>query len=263
MQVKTNPMPRLRAVRPRFRVLELAAVLTLALNAAAGATAFRSYNGSFAIDIPAGWNQVDYRTADYHLKQIDADLTYEAVFSDGGGSTVFGDKYLILTVDTVGPLNASGIDSLLAVVDSEFNKSTQRYDGSNGDGYISEKYVDKVAYDTVHNVVSVVSTLWEDNVKRKNVLAMKIYDRGVANFYFYSPDSLYDNGLPDFRSFLASFTTDMSTKAKQQIKIADLKRGKETSFTIIFIGIAVALALIVFILLSRKKRQGKKRGPQS
>jgi hypothetical protein len=235
------------------------AILVLVVAVTVLATTFRSFSGKFAFDIPVGWNQVDYRTADYHMKQIDSSLTFEAVFSDGGSSSVFGDKYLILTVDTVGALNQQGLDSLLSSVQNEFKKKVQRYAGTDEDGYISQKYIDKVAYDTVHNVISIVTTLWDSSVKHRNVLAIKVYDHGVANFYFYSPDSLYEAGLPAFRSILASFTTDVDSKSSSKpVKVANLKRGQETSFTIIFIVIAVALALIVFILLSRRRKKNSK-----
>lgn len=246
------------AIRHAANALIVAAV-TMMIALSAGATAFKSFNGGFAIDLPEGWHQVDYRTADYHLKQAEADMEYEGLFSGGTGATVFGDRYLIITVDTLGVLTDEQVDSVLAAVGEEFNKTVQLYAGDAEEAYISEQHIDKVAFDTVNNVAAVVTTLWEANVKRKNVLALKFYDKGVANFYFYSPDSSYGQGLSEFRGVLASFTTDVTTRATdtQPVKIADLDQDDGPSVALIIGAVAVIAIVVIVVVASRRRRQGQ------
>ena len=237
-----------------FAILILAVMLPF-VAADTSAKDFKSFNGGFKITLPEGWKQVDYQTADYHLSQSGADLDYEAVFNDGEQGTTFGSQYLILTVDTVGALNDDQIDSLISTLESEFHKKSLRI----GDEmYISEAHPDVVAYDTANKVVSVISELEDAEGSRKNILAMRIYDRGVANFYFYSPSETYDQGLPLFRGVLASFTTDMTTKSDDAtpVKVADLDQENSLSLSsmIIILG-AIVIVVIAIVMVSRKNRR--------
>ena len=237
-----------------FTFLILAVMLPFAA-ADVSAKDFKSFNGGFKITLPESWKQVDYQTADYHLSQSGADLDYEAVFNDGSEEAMFGNQYLILTVDTVGTMTAAQVDSLITTLEGEFDKKSLRI---GDEQYISEAHPDVIAYDTVNNVISVVSTLADESGSRKNLLAMKIYDKGVANFYFYSPAEIFDEGLPAFRSVLASFTTDMTSNSAdaQPVKIAKLDNedGLSTSSMLIILG-SIVIVVIAIVAVSRKKRR--------
>ena len=176
---------------------------------------FRSFNGGFAITLPDGWSQIDYRTADYHLANAGADLNYEAAFDGDSSDAVFAGEYLILTLDTTsgladssGALIAAEVDSLLASVTADFDTRLVRI---GADAYQVERHQDVVAYDTTNHIAYAISTMdGETGGARRNLLAMKLYENGAANFFFYADESTFAESLVDFQSILASFTTDLT-----------------------------------------------------
>ena len=267
-QVSGN-LPRVRlngAVRLFGPIIALALMAVVILSAAGYADEmFRSFNGGFRVTLPDGWSQVDYRTADYHLANAGADLDYEAAFDGNPSDPVFASEYLILTLDTTsaladstGKLIPAEVDSVLSGVAADFDKKLVRI-GSRA--FRLQEHQDVVAYDTVHHVVYAVSTIdAETDDAHMNLLAMKLYKNGVANFFFYSDESSFTDNLPDFEAILASFSTDMqAANDGSGVKVADLdeklKKEDVTNSTVVITAAVLAVFVIALVLLSRRKRR--------
>ena len=84
------------------------------LSSGAAADTFVSYNGKFHFSYPEAWVQVDYTTAEYYLTHGNPEnqVDFEAVFSEKQSFVIFQGQYMILTVDTLGPMSAEAVDSV-------------------------------------------------------------------------------------------------------------------------------------------------------
>ena len=85
---------------------------------------------------------------------------------------------------------------------------------------------------------------------------MKIYDKGIANFYFYSPDSVYQAGKAVFSDIVASFSTDNIEEAmpREDLKMADAEREGGGFGTTQIIILLVVLLVIIFVIYIVRKR---------
>ena len=105
----------------------------------------------------------------------------------------------------------------------------------------------------------------EDGSIVKNLLLMQFYDGGIASFYFYSPDSLFNQSKDSFLDIVTSFSTEAlkDTANIQPVEVADLDdnltggvSGDETdgSRTILWISMVV-MVLILIVARSRKRKK--------
>lgn len=228
-----------------LRGLVLIAVATLSLQASAQAdSTYVSLRGGFYFDYPDDWAQVDYLTVDYYLRALGADSSafdYDAVFAAKKPGGRFHDhEYMILTVEPVGTLTRRQRDSIvaeLADVNPQWNKQT--------------------------NVVTVVN---DDPASPKTtMLTMKFYDKGLAQFYFFAPDSTFGAYRPVFDEMVASFSTEnvSAMLPKEEVKLADPDRiatgdeeasEDESGESNLIWYATLAVIIILMIVIMRKKR---------
>ena len=216
--------------------LWLALILSLLLVTTASAETFVSYNGKFNITYPDTWEQIDYQTADFYIRQATGDLAYEAVFATKDSPAVFEGTYVILTVDTSGALDQSRIDSAIGVIVESFGRN------------LAELPLASFATDLSEAVVA----------PRKNILVQKFYDRGIANFYFYVPDSLLSEGLGSLSEILASFSTETTRTDTTPVKVADLESRQSsdsTNYVVMYGGLIVILLCLVLVRIRQRRRK--------
>lgn len=227
-----------------------------------------SYEGKFYITIPDDWTQVDYRTVDAFLARNKAStetFQYEAVFAPKTSLPFFAGDYLILNVDSVGEMSQERIDSTLTELKKIFGKSIKYEPVSN---LLADLKSSTPVYDEKMKTVSIINRIVENGQPvKKNLLVMKFYDQGIASFYFYSPDSLYEQSHQIFLDIINSFSSENYKDAapKENLKIADVDKRdyeaenpvKETASgnnkNLLFW--AVAVVLIIIIITRRKKRK--------
>jgi hypothetical protein len=244
---------------PRFSVsrsLRLAFLLSLLIVSSVVAETFVSYNGTFNITLPETWEQIDYQTADYYIRQATGNLEYEAVFTAKDSPSVFDGTYVILTIDTTGALDQPRIDSAIGVIVESFGRNLVELPVANFAEELSEAIV---GYDRDLQILAVVSDVTEEgSAPRKNVLVQKFYDRGMANFYFYAPDSLLAEDMSSFSELLASFSTEVVRTDTAPVKVADLEAREAsdtTSDVILYGGLVVILLCIVLVRVRQRKRK--------
>lgn len=235
--------------------LWLVLILSLVLTASAVAETYVSYNGQFQITYPDTWEQVDYRTADFYIRQATGALDYEAVFADKQSPKVFEGVYVIMTLDTNGGLSQSQIDSAVSVVSESFDRPKVEIPL---DSFPTGLTLKDVAYDPDRQILAAMSDVTDEgSAPRKNILVQKFYDRGMANFYFYSPDSLLSESMTALTTMLASFSTDLTQVEKKPVKIADIdarRDSKTTRYIILFVGLAVILIGIIAVRSRQRKK---------
>lgn len=224
--------------------------------AAVAAETFVSYNGQFHITYPETWEQVDYQTADYYIRQATGSLNYEAVFAAKESPAVFEGAYVILTLDTSGALEQPQIDSAIGVIRETFGRTLSEMPLASFATGLTEKVV---GYDRDLQVVAVLNDVTEEgSVARKNILVQKFYDRGLANFYFYTPDSLLTGSLDVLTEMLASFSVEMDQKDAAPVKVADLESRKSSDSTrniIMWAGLIVILLCIIMVRVRQRRKK--------
>ncbi|MCK4572727.1 MAG: hypothetical protein KAU36_00075, partial [candidate division Zixibacteria bacterium] len=121
-------------------------------------------------------------------------------------------------------------------------------------------------FDQQRKIATVLSeVIQEDGSIVKNLLLMQFYDGGIASFYFYSPDSLFNQSKDSFLDIVTSFSTEAlkDTANIQPVEVADLDdnltggvSGDETdgSRTILWISMVV-MVLILIVARSRKRKK--------
>ena len=222
----------------------------MALAVCAVAEPYVSFNGGFQIDIPADWNRVDYKTVDYFLSRTGGGRTimnYDAVFAPTASKPFFSNQYMFVTVDTSGPMDEHSVDSTLYVLSSSFTP----------------------VFDKERRVVSILSDITEKGEPlKKHLLMMKFYERGIAYFYCYAPDSIFEASKGTFTAIVESFSkpTKNVVVPNEELKIADLSKNATTPESAAeqegggrkyypFIPIPVLIVIIVILARRRRRRR--------
>jgi len=234
----------------------LAALCLLSISAQT--ETFASYNGRFYFAYPENWTQLDYITAEFYLTRGDTtrQIDFEGVFCDEQAAVLFNDQYLIVTVDTIGGLSAQQIDSVAGGLVSEFGRPIKEVAS---ESFLASVSDGSITYDRAGSRFAVENEVPGDSSGPKiNLLVMKIYEHGIANFYFYSPASVYARNLTLYREMVASFSTEpLSTGAiAEPVKVADLETKSKTARNYpLFFGPPIVLIIIILAARLRKKRQ--------
>lgn len=238
--------------------LTTAVVIALLAAGALQAETFVSYNGRFNFAYPDTWNQLDYTTAEFYLTRgnPDQEVEFEAIFCEKDALVLFRDQYLILTVDTVGSLSATQIDSVVNTMAKEFGRRVREV---KPEEFLAGPDLNALTFDRAGGRIAVETEVAGDSTGTKiNLLAMQIYEHGIANFYFYSPTSEYAANLPVYRDMVMSFSTapQQAVTPSEPVKVADIKTEVQStrSYWIIF-GPALFVILLVLVVRLRKKRQ--------
>lgn len=221
-----------------------------------------SLKGNFHITYPDEWAQVDYRLVDAYLLRNKAGgpiLDYDAAFAMKDTRHFFSSDYLILTVDTVGELSEEQIDSVLDKLSRGFGEEVKYYPVAD---FLTNLKSNTPSYDAGTRTVTILNEITQaQQAFKKNLLMMKFYEKGIATFYFYSPDSLFETSKSLFEQIVASLSTENieDVLPKEQLKVADLKDGGGVSreeskkSKKIYLYIGVALVLLIVIVIRRLK----------
>ena len=241
-------------------VLLLVSPLVLAAGpSSALADTFVSFNGQFLFSYPETWMQIDYTTAEYYLTRgnPEQEVDFEAVFSVRETMVLFQGQYLILTVDTLGSLTPEQIDSVVAVTSEEFKHPVKEV---SPDAFLTGSSRDSILFDRASGLLAVETLVkGTETASRVNLLVMKFYPRGIANFYFYAPEAEFVSALTDYRDMVMSFSTENLDKAlgRDSVKIAEPEsEGKIAGkYIFMFAGLVVIILAILVVRTRRAKNQ--------
>ena len=223
-----------------------------------------SSNGKFVISLPDGWAQVDYNTVDYFLINSNASqqaLNYEAVFALKDTIPFHEGPYFILTVDTSGILNQAQVDSLLEQLSETFGVGIKYF--PTGD-YLADLESQAPNWDAQKRQISIRTNITEQyKIVKRNLWVMQLYDGGIANFYFFTPDSLFTQYSSTFEQIVNSFSVENMEASipKQQHKLADLKDdpdGGIGSDKLKFVGLPIGVVVVLIIIIGKRRRDKRK-----
>ena len=226
-----------------------------------------SWAGGFHIVIPDDWEQIDYQTVDAFLLSNQAGpdvLNYDAVFAPSASIPFFVGNYLIVTVDSVGELSQTQIDSVLGVMSATFGQDVKYFPVAD---LVSDMKSSTPSYDAEKQLATVVNNIVHQNQVTKRLMLMtKFYENGLATFYYYSPDSLFDQSKHVVSEIVQSFSTeDLDAAAgKSGVQVADVDidpddkdsdDGSISSSTWVpFAGVIIVL----IVILARRKKKARK-----
>lgn len=248
------------------RVMAIVALIVMICVSAGSARNYVSLNGGFYISYPDDWIQIDYNTVDVYLTINDAGnpiFDYEAVFAPGDSRPFISGRYLILTIDTVGELDNVEIDSVLAEMELTFGKGIKYYPVGDMQSDLKSRAPE---YDSDLKIVSVVSDIvLRGEIQKKLLMMTKFYNKGIALFYFYSPDSLFERSRSRFEEIVLSFSTEDITSAfpAEKVSLADIDvaetsgNEKEGSSLLPFGVPFIALIVVLVIVVARRRRRRK------
>jgi len=225
------------------------------------AATYVCFRGSFYIQYPDDWLQVPYLTADMFLSRTATDqsaLNYEAVFAPKTSSPFFATDYLILTLDSMEWLYDYQIDSVVEEMNKSFGENIEFF---RIEELPSDFRSNQPVYDKNKKVISVVNDILSgDKVVRKNLTVKKFYDKGVANFYFYSPDSLFERSRSVFDGIVSSFSTENIQQAipKEEGKVGDGKSDSLDKRKMLIPGGVGFIILVILLIRLRKAAKAKK-----
>jgi len=242
------------------RLVLCAMLIVLTTGLPSMAKEYVSFNGKFHITIPDHWYRADYRTVDFHLQQSTDDrevLNYEALFTPTEGGRFADDVYLLLTIDTIPELSLSQIDSVLRGLTETFGEGL-KYAPMND--YLNSMKSDAPVYDAENKTVAVLTNISEqDMLVKKNLMVMKFYENGIANFYFYAPDTLYKRNEPIFASIVSSFSTGDLEAAlpREELKVVDLE-SRQKSNQKYGLPISIFVVVMIVVIVAARRRRSRK-----
>ena len=236
----------------------IAALLLAAANLSAGT--YVSFKGGFYFEYPENWIQVDYNTADLFLSRSATDpssMEYEAVFAQAKSSPFFAGEYLILKLDTLEWLYEYKEDSIVEEVEANFGQKLLERSAWD---HPSDSSSIVPVYDQENKIILIQSDITQDNqVIKRNLFVKKLYDRGVAEFYFFAPVESFESSKDVFKNIVMSFSTENINKAlpKEEIKVAEIDDDSDDTRTIM-ITLAAALLIIIAVIMRSKMAAKRK-----
>ncbi len=248
------------------RIVTTALLLMMIGSSVVLAENYVSWTGNFYISLPDDWEQIDYQTVDVFLISNQAGLDvldYDAAFAPSSSIPFFAGNYMILTVDTVGELTRTQIDSVLNLMSKTFGRDVKYYPVAD---FLSDLKSNAPSYDADKKLITVVSDIVQkEQVTKKLMYMTKFYERGLATFYFYSPDSLFDQSKDIFKDIVQSFSTEdiEAAAGHQEVRVADLDsketaEDKEDEDSLPIVTYLAPIVLIMIIIIAARKKRGKK-----
>jgi hypothetical protein len=243
------------------------AMMLLVMTASVMATNYVSYAGKFYLTYPDDWVQMDYVTVDGFLQQSGAvDRTlfdYEVVLAHKDNSPFFDGPYLLLKLDTSRVYTREMIDSVANELAAEYRTSRAEIPFDE----FWDRMAFKVPYVDHERGITVIKLAMGPprEGQKYNVIAVKYYEHGAANFFFYAPRDQFNDNLETFRAIFTSMSTDNWERAaaSEPVRVADIdttvkpdRADSADSRTTLWVLVGIALILVVIIrsYLIRKKR---------
>jgi len=229
---------------------------------------FVSWKGGFHITIPDNFEQIDYRVVDSVLVTNRADrsvFNYEAVFADSSAEPFTAGEYFIINVDSTGELSKTRRDSVLDNLGDSFGRDVGYYPITE---FVTNLSTNFPTYDRDLQMASVIAAVSQpDGSVKRNLMLMRFYEHGIATFYYYAPDSIFEAGVDRMREIVASMSTEnldaavthekpKITEARPSDKPETTQQDEDDSTTIVPYLVLVVI-LVVVLAVQIKKRKSK------
>ena len=224
------------------------------------AETYVSFKGGFYFEYPENWIQIDYNTADLFLRRSATDISsmeYEAVFAPAESSPFFAGEYLILKLDTLEWLYEYKEDSIVEAVEASLGQKLLKKSVWD---HLADTNSTIPVYDRENKIIFIQSDLTQGiEIIKRSIFIKKMYDKGVAEFYFFAPLETFESSKEVFKNIVMSFSTENVNQAlpTEELKVAEFDDDTDISSTIM-ITVAAALLIIIAILVRMKMAAKRK-----
>ncbi|HVP06772.1 MAG TPA: hypothetical protein VMS71_02940, partial [Candidatus Acidoferrum sp.] len=207
---------------------------------------------------------------DYYLTKSQASpqtFQYEAVFAPIASAPFHSGPYVIVTIDSIGQQSDRQKDSLVKDLGISLSKAPvmESFDQSLADPKDGVPFFDRSV-----DIAGLFTTINQTGQPlRKSILILKFFNRGIVNFYFFTPDSLYSSVQPIIKNMLTSFSTENLEAAtpKESVKIASEDKIKSGSGSAsqgmsersLWIIVALVFVLVVIAIIRRQSKAARDR----
>ena len=184
-------------------------------------------------------------------------MEYEAVFAPAESSPFFAGEYLILKLDTLEWLYEYKEDSIVEAVEKELGQKllkTSVWD------HLADTNSMVPVYDTENKIIFIQSDLTQGiEIIKRSIFIKKMYDKGVAEFYFFAPVETFESSKEVFKNILISFSTENVNQAlpTEELKVAEFDDDTDIPSTIMIT--AAAALLIIIAIIVRMKMAAKRK----
>jgi hypothetical protein len=116
-------------------------------------------------------------------------------------------------------------------------------------------------YDKNNKILTVINDVVAgDKIVKKNLMVKKFHEKGIANFYFYAPDSTFEQSQKVFQGIVNSFSTENVNQAvpKEAGKVSDTNDKDKLDYRKMLIPIGAALMILIILLIRMRKSKTKK-----
>ncbi|KAA3636910.1 MAG: hypothetical protein DWP97_01810 [Calditrichaeota bacterium] len=253
-----------------FYICTLLLILTVSgFTQSDSTTTYVSLTGKFYIDYPADWYQIPYREIDTYLQSKRAGrplYNYDAVFAPKSDGEFYNGAYLFLTLDKIENISQKQIDSVMKDLEDIFGENQKYFPVAD---FFAKVNPGEITFDKNAKVATVFNQIMQDQqVLKDMVLFKKFFSGGIANFYFYSPESETEGNMQTFKQIVSSFGTEnyQDKLPKEELKVADIntdeitkesssKTDKEKGSYGSQVAVFVGLAVVIFLVVSRRKKK--------
>ena len=177
------------------KLVVLAGLICLMGSSVLADSTYVSYNGQFHLTYPDSWGVVNYTTANFYLSGGDpnAELDYDAVFAERASPLLYQGQYMVLKVDTCGNLTSSQIDSVMEEQARIHERPISEVDA---DDFLTRSDQSVVFVDRENRFFSIEAEVpGDESGPKTNLVVMKFYEVGVAEFHFYAPAREFEASL--------------------------------------------------------------------
>lgn len=234
----------------------------LGLTVSAADNKYISFDGEFSFNYPEDWRQIDHRVVDAFLVRNEAGkstLDYEAAFATLGHVPFWRGPYFILSVEADESYSDTQIDSVLQSMSRVYQKGIKYFPVAD---FLTDMESNSPVYDKERKIISVISDVVEKGeLLKRHLFVMKFYEKGLANFYFYAPDSLYDSSVVSFHGILETFTYGNvdSMLVPETLEVLDAEDISKESDGFFGMPVAVMGGLLIVLIAIAAIRRKKKR----
>ncbi len=234
--------------------------------AASASTNYVCWRGGFYFSYPDFYRQVDYNLVDSYLQNRGigrSALNYEVVLADSTADPFFSGEYLILSFTPLDSLGQKQIDSVLAYYRHGFETGIRHAPLAT---FLENLPRSIPYYDAALKTITFANDIGADSsTMRRGIVIEKMFDKGIATFYFYAPDSLFQKRtVGDIGDIIRSFSTENLEEAAkgEPIKVADLSDvdltpdefEKDRSPFPWFYVIAALIVLVILVFAVKRRK---------
>ncbi|MEZ5358638.1 MAG: hypothetical protein R3F48_07365 [Candidatus Zixiibacteriota bacterium] len=189
--------------------LTIVLIIGLCLASSVVAKNYVNWKGEFWLEMPEGWDKVEYREVDRMLATMDTTTEvykYEAVLAPVESVPFTSGPYVFITFEPGGDMSDAAADSLLRGIAAGYADDIME---SPNAARLSDLNPGQPRLNLENRTVQVLSELaFSENSVSKLWMYLKLNHAGLIAFYMYCPIDEFEATKPEFEAMINSLKFD-------------------------------------------------------